>query len=128
MRITPERKIDALLQTLAASPAASWDGIVELFLRQLLVRGEKGELTKIKNVIERRAQGEIPLVTVRTAHAHHKKFLQPFVESVTGTSDAIIKRVVDPALVGGVQIEFDMSIVRGAVRDHLEQLKNFLHN
>lgn len=130
MKLSPKYYAEAWFQALTEKPADQMSATSQLFLKHVYGHSHGKWLPEIIRLMEQleHLHNGTTAVKVRSAHPLSAQLLSQAVEQVmphaTTGKTAIIQSVIDPAVIGGVQIEtadqrWDLSL-RGQLR-HLTQ-------
>lgn len=118
------------LYELLTEDGADVAAISQAFIQRLHTEGRLKELTEIVRAVEEvdyTARGVTP-VTVRTAHEQDKSEMAKIVAELMDAQNVEVSAVVEPELLGGIQIEttnsrWDLS-ARGQLRSLATSIKN----
>ena len=126
----PDVEPDEKLSVLAKARADGWSGLVQAFLRMTLTMGRAESLPGIAEAFRGlvdREQGRLRVV-VRSAHPLPETALARLRKRLEAGENRVVQldAVVDPELLGGIQVQLDHRLIDGSVRRALEELRERL--
>ena len=126
----PDVEPEAKLSVLAKARPGGWSDLVQAFLQMVLALGRAESLPGIaeafRDLVDH-AQGRLRVV-VRSAHPLSEELLTRLRKRLEAGEGKVVQldAVVDPELLGGIQVQLDHRLIDGSVRRALEELRERL--
>ena len=126
----PDVEPETKLSVLAKARVGGWSDLVQAFLQMVLALGRAeslpGMAEAFRDLVDR-AQGRLRVV-VRSAHPLSEELLTRLRKRLEAGEGKVVQldAVVDPELLGGLQVQLDHRLIDGSVRRSLEELRERL--
>lgn len=130
MRLSAQQYAHAWWESLHEAPQNEWDAISKRFLTYIHHNGDLKLLSEVGRIVAQMEQAATGTesVVVRSAHALDSDWVKKQVSTFVEHPSTTIEQVIDPELVGGVQIETPNKRWDLSLRGQLRALKQHLTN